>query len=77
MTTFVLKVIFKNLFFFNCTDETHEWFQKSRDVTMEGHEYYKDFYVWDNTGSDTVPPNNWVGFLIKSCLFKFVYKIYL
>jgi len=44
----------------NYSHDTHEWFQKSLDVTMEGHEYYKDFYVWENTGSDTVPPNNWL-----------------
>ena len=38
----------------NHTSDQHEWFQKSR----EGHEDYKDFYIW-HAPVDGKEPNDW------------------
>ena len=44
----------------NFSDVANDWFVKSRDTSVDGNEFYRDFYVWESTSSETVPPNNWV-----------------
>lgn len=39
----------------NHTSDKHIWFQLSRN----GTEPYKDYYIWTNCTRDK-PPNNWV-----------------
>lgn len=40
----------------NYTSDKHPWFIASQDPTDDT---YKDFYIWESTGSTTTPPNNW------------------
>ena len=53
-----LKVILD--FVPNHSSDEHEWFVKS----VSNEDKYADYYVWHDgklNGTDTVPPNNWVG----------------
>jgi len=62
----MLRLITVSCFFFsglklimdyipNHTSDKHVWFQLSRN----GTEPYKDYYIWVNCTADK-PPNNWV-----------------
>jgi glycosidase len=44
----------------NHSSDEHEWFIKS----VKKEDNYTDYYVWHDgrlDGSNTIPPNNWVG----------------
>lgn len=41
----------------NHTSSSHEWFQKA----LQGDEYYREFYYF-RRGTESSPPNNWMGF---------------
>jgi glycosidase len=45
----------------NHTSKKHGWFKKSSNSTANGHDTYKDYYIWHSgaNGDKVTPPNDW------------------